>query len=349
MNAKSIGQRMPVVRRAVLLAAAAVASVASLSVQAAIIDSGPVSIVIPNNIDGIYFNVLTGTGGASGGGTPGWDINLYLTGGGLTFFWPATPANSSGGAVAVAAGPYIAQANGATIGPASIFSVASGGGGDAPFVNFRVAGDHTLGVRFFNETTSAINFGYLTIRATAPTGFPATIIRFVYENNGTAITIAPPGPVAVPPTMAFTPATGSTVGFTGSTALGSTATGNIAVALGTPAGSGTGAPATTTLSCTAPTAPFSGFGQTITAVGTGAASGAALTGTCTVAAAAATQTLTCNENRGGTANVRTWTLSCPAGSVQAPAAVPVFDGKALWVMLMLVFGFGLTALVVRRN
>jgi hypothetical protein len=452
MNTKSVGQRMPAVRRAVLFAAAAAAAVASLSVQAAVVDSGAVSIAIPENIDGIYFNVLTGTGGTTGGGTPGWDVNLYLTGAGLTFFWPSTPANSSGGvATAATGGLYIDQAVGATVGAASIYSVASGGGGDAPFANFRTTGDHTLGIRFFNETTSAINFGYLTIRATGPTGFPATIIRFVYENTGTDITVTAGGPVATAPTFAYTPATASTVGFTGSTTLGGTANGSIAVALGTPAGAGTGAAATTTLTCTPPTAPFTGFGQTITAVGSGAISGTALSGACTVGAAAATQTLTCNENRGGTANARTWTLSCPAAAVpvtsvpasgstvslirpvgsaattsnivftnpgatavpltctitgadaaqfsttnpnpsvpaggsatvpvtynsavigtatatltctgaqtftfnlagstiaQGPTSVPALDGKGLLMMLMLVFGFGLSALVVRRS
>jgi hypothetical protein len=218
-------------------------------------------------------------------------------------------------ATAATGGTYTPLAAGTSVAPASIYSVQAGGAGDAPFVNFRVSGDHTLGIRFFNETTSAINYGYITIRATGPTGFPANIIRFVYENNGTAITVAPPGPVDTPPTFAYTPATGTTVGFTGGTTIGSTGNGTITVALGTPAGSGTGAAATTTLTCTAPTAPFTGFAQSITAIGNGAISGTTLSGTCTLGAAAVTQTLTCNENRGGTANARTWTLSCPAGTV----------------------------------
>jgi hypothetical protein len=348
MNTKYFGQRMPVLSRAVLLAAAAAAAVTSLSAQAAIVDSGPVNITIPANIDGVYFNVVTAATGTAGASVAGWDVNLYQTGAGLTFFWPSTPANSSGGVVAGTV--YAPQPVGASIGPTSTFALTSGGGGDPPFANFRVTGDHNLGIRFFNEATGAINFGYVTIRATAPSGFPASIIRYVYENNGTAITVTAPGGAAVAPTLAFNPATGSTVTFTGGTAVGSTRNGSIAVALGTPAGAGTGAPATTTLTCTPPTAPFSGFGQTITAVGNGAVSGTTLSGTCTVAAAAATQTLTCNENRGGTANTRTWTLSCPAAAA-APsvASVPVFHGNGLWLMLLLVFGFGMTALIVRRN
>jgi hypothetical protein len=454
MNIQSCTLRAPMVRRAALLAAVSATALVSLSVQAAVIDSGPVSIPIPANIDGIYFNMLTGTGGPSGTGTPGWDVNLYQTGtpAGLYFFWPSAPANSSGGvASAATGGTYTALAAGASVAPASIFSLASGGGGPASFANFWVTGDQTLGLRFFNETTSAINYGCITIRTTAPAGFPATIVRFVYENNGTAITVAPPGPVTTPPGLAFTPATGSTVGFTGGTTIGSTGNGSITVALGTPVGAGMGTGATTTLNCTPPTAPFTGFGQTITAVGNGAVSGTTLSGTCTLGATASTQILTCNENRGGTANARTWTLSCPAavvpvtsvpasgstvtlsrpigsaaatanivfnnpgtaaspltctitgpgaasfsttnpnptvpaggsvtvpvtynsttvGSASAtltctgaqtftftingttgaatPASIPVFHGKGLWVMLVLMFGFGLATLLVRRN
>lgn len=332
------------VRKAGLWAAAAMACVSAFATQAAVIDSGPVSITIPNNIDGIYFNVRTGTGGSTGAGSPGWDVNLYLTGGGLTFFWPATPTNSSGGvATAATGGTYTPQALGAVIGPASTFSVDSGGAGAAPFANFRVSGDHNLGIRFFNETTNAINYGFVTIRATGPTGFPATIIRYVYEDSGAAITVAA-GSVA--PTFAYTPATGSTVGFTGSTTIGGTASGSIAVALGTPAGSGTGAAATTTLTCTPPTAPFAGFSQTITAVGNGAISGGSLSGTCTVGPAAVTQTLTCNENRGGTANARTWTLSCPAG-IAVVQPVDALSNLSKLLMLLAVLGVGLIA--VRRH
>ncbi len=116
------------------------------------------------------------------------------------------------------------------------------------------------------------------------------------------------------PIFVYNPAAAGTVAFTGGTAIGSTATGTIAVSVLTP-GSGTGAAATTTTTCTAPTAPFAGFAQTVTAEGAGAISGGPLSGTCTLGAAVVTQTLTCSENRGGTLTPVTFTLSCPAGSV----------------------------------
>ncbi len=298
--------------RGVVAAQFAALCVVSSSALAAIVDSGPVSITIPNNIDGIYFNVVTGAGATSGGGAAGWDVNLYATGGGLTFFWPSTPAASSGG-VADATPLYLPQPAGSVVSAGSTFSVASGGGGDAPFANFRVTGSNNLGIRFFNEATSAINYGYITLETTGATGFPATIRRVVYGNAGEAVTVTGGGPVASAPQFTYTPAAGSTVGFTGGAAIGSTGSASISAAVGT-AGSGTGATATTTTTCTPPTAPFAGFGQTITAEGTGAISGGPLSGTCVLGAAAATQTLTCNESRGGTATAVTFTLSCPAGA-----------------------------------
>lgn len=154
---------------------------------------------------------------------------------------------------------------------------------------------------------------------------------------------------ATPPQFAYNPAAGQTVTATGGGTIGSTGTLTITPSVGT-AGVGTGAGATTTLTCTPPTTPFSGFGQTVTAIGTGAISGGPLSGTCTLGASAVTQTLTCNENRGGTANTRTWTLSCPAGTVPPPAVVQSVDALgnlAKLLMLLAVLGVGLIA--VRRH
>lgn len=151
-------------------------------------------------------------------------------------------------------------------------------------------------------------------------------------------------PPATAPVYSYTPAPGSTVAGTGGGPVGSTSTFTITPAIGTP-GTGTGTPATTQLTCTAPTAPFAGFGQTITAIGAGAISGGPLSGTCTRGAAAVTQTLTCTETRGTATVTRTWELSCPAGSVAAPV-----DATNTWSLIALVlalFGFG--AVMVRRR
>jgi subtilisin-like proprotein convertase family protein len=152
----------------------------------------------------------------------------------------------------------------------------------------------------------------------------------------------------VPPQFGYTPAPSSTVTATGGTGIiGSTSNLSIAVSVAT-AGSGTGAPATTTLTCTAPTAPFAGFGQTVTATGSGAISGGPLSGTCTRGATAVTQTLTCSENQGGTPVARTWTLNCPAGT--APVATVPVDATSVWSLIALMLAlFGFAAVAARRQ
>jgi hypothetical protein len=347
MHAERFNIKKHSVTRAALIAITAGLSLGASVAQAAIVDSGAINISVPNNIDGVYLNVVTGATGSTAGAVVGWDINLYNAGNGLTFFWPATPANSQGG-VADATPVYLPQAVGSVISAASTFSAAAGGAGDAPFVNFRVTGSNNLGFRFFNEATSAINYGFMTIESTGPTGFPASIRRIVYGNAGESVTVTPLGGGATPPQFGFTPAPGATVAATGGGTVGSTGALSIAVAVAT-AGSGTGAPATTTTTCTAPTAPFSGFGQTVTAVGTGAITGGPLAGTCTLGTAAATQTLTCSENRGGTPTTRTWTLSCPAGTAPPVASVPV-NATSAWSLIALMLAlFGFAAVAVRRQ
>jgi hypothetical protein len=348
MLAQSFTPKKQSVTRAALIAITAGLSLGASVAHAAIVDSGAINVVVPNNLDGIYLNILTNASGTSGGTTAGWDINLYLTGAGLTFFWPAAPANSHGG-VASAAPVYLPQAVGSVISAASTFSVASGGSGDAPFVNFRVTGSNNLGFRFFNEATSAINYGFMTIESTSPTGFPASIRRIVYGNAGEAVTVTPLGGGATPPQFGFTPAPGATVAATGGTTVGSTGNLSITPSIAT-AGTGTGTPATTTLTCTAPTAPFAGFAQTLTAVGAATAvTGGPLAGTCTLGSAVATQTLTCAENRGGTPTTRTWTLSCPAGSVP-PAPTVAVNATSTWSLIALMLAlFGFAAVAVRRQ
>lgn len=141
-------------------------------------------------------------------------------------------------------------------------------------------------------------------------------------NNNFAMTIRG-APAATPPVFAYTPAAGAAVNFTGGTSIGSIGTGSIAVAIGTP-GVGTGAAATTTTTCTAPTAPFAGFGQSVTAEGAAATTtGGPLSGTCTLGAAQVVQTLTCTEMQGSTPVARTFELTCPAGTAVPLTSTPI--------------------------
>lgn len=147
----------------------------------------------------------------------------------------------------------------------------------------------------------------------------------------------------VAPVFGYSPAPTGTVGFVGGGSVGSMATGTITVSVATP---GTGA-ATTTTTCVAPTAPFSGFGQVVTAVGAGAISGGPLSGDCTLGATLVTQTLVCTEDQGGTLVPQTFELSCPAGTAAPPAVavpVPALSDRSLAALAALALLLGLFTL-----
>lgn len=170
---------------AILLASA---TFTSMSAQAAVVCGPASNVSVPQNIDGVYINLVTGAQGTAGGSTAGWDVNMYLTGGTLFFFWPSSPATSFGGVADGTGTNYAVLTSGAMIDGTSTFLVSSGGGGAGPYVNW-LAGStgNYLGVRFFNEATSAINYGWIQLDTTAPTGFPATIVSYCYENTGVGI------------------------------------------------------------------------------------------------------------------------------------------------------------------
>ncbi|CAN5270517.1 hypothetical protein BH20VER2_BH20VER2_05120 [soil metagenome] len=180
-----------------LCAAALAGTAAAVPTAEATVIVNNTTYVIPMTFAGIYLNFLTGVAGASAGANPGWDFNPYATGGTgpLGFYWAPTPAGSSGG-VSTGAGSsvYADLAIGTVVSSSSPFTNAIGG--TAP--TYRTVGTHILGFRFFNEATSAINFGYLTIQIGGTNGFPATITEYRYENSGGAITVVPePSTVAL--------------------------------------------------------------------------------------------------------------------------------------------------------
>lgn len=44
-----------------------------------------------------------------------------------------------------------------------------------------------VGVAFNNEITDTVNYGWVSLTTTAPTGFPVTVNQYCYENDGTGI------------------------------------------------------------------------------------------------------------------------------------------------------------------
>ena len=171
------------------MCAAALAGTAAMAPDAhAVIINFTTPIAVPNTFAGVYINLLTGANNPVIGSVPGWDFGPWGNSNTLAFFFPAVPTNSFGGVAAASAGPYLDLPLGSVISAASTFSVSTGA---AQTAAFQTTGPHRLGFRFFNEGTSAINYGYLTMQTTGPLGFPATITGWSFENNGSAITVVP--------------------------------------------------------------------------------------------------------------------------------------------------------------
>jgi hypothetical protein len=310
--------------KAALLAGLALASLTS-SAYAAVVCGPAANLSIPANIDGVYLNLVTGATGTAGAGTAGWDLNAYQTGtpASLFLFWPTTPANSFGG---VAAGTVYSVLNaGDPIGPGQTYSVASGGGGAANFVNLTgTTGDKLVGVRFFNEATSAINFGWMRLNTTATSGFPATIVQYCYQNDGSQILAGDTGgPANTAPTLTYSPTTAAGVSFP----AGPAGAANSSIAISSAGAVGTGQSAVTGCSITG--AGAASFGAVTTTPANGvfntATTSGAISLSCTRGASAATASLSCTETAtptvAGSPFTRTWALTCPAAVVTNVAPV----------------------------
>lgn len=174
--------RSSVATKAALVALAA--CVASPAAMAAFVCATP-NIAIPNDISGVYLNLITGATGTSGAAVPGYDVNPYNNNAGLTFFLPADGTGLVGSPTPNPPAGGIANPvpTGTVIGPASTYS----GAGQVSGTNFQTAGTRYVGIRFRNEGTTLINYGWVEIVSGATAGFPATISRHCYENTGATI------------------------------------------------------------------------------------------------------------------------------------------------------------------
>lgn len=172
---------------------AATALLISTAAQASIVTFNT-AIPVPNNFDGVYVNLLTGATG-SPVSPAGWDFNPYNSGTSLSFFWNNSIANTSGGVASTTTGPYLDLAPGAVISPGSVFAQTTSSTATIPF---KIIGEHILGFRFFNESTSSVNYGYLTLSVAGTTGFPSTITGWAFEDSGGAITVPTDDPATTP-------------------------------------------------------------------------------------------------------------------------------------------------------
>jgi hypothetical protein len=115
----------------------------------------------------------------------GWDWNPYTTGGNLAFYWGGTTNPQSGGVVATATTtPFLALAAGTMIDATSTFAQTANA---AATSNFRGVTGAYLGVRFQNEGTGTVNYGWVRLNTPATTGVPAVITAFCFEDSGAGI------------------------------------------------------------------------------------------------------------------------------------------------------------------
>lgn len=166
---------------AAVLAASALMAASHGAMAAVLCNTTPIT--IPNNIDGVYVNFVTGTTGTSSGAVPGFDFDPYSGGADGMNFYFGGGADANNGAVFDGT-IYPVLANGTVIGAASTFGL---GTADTTMTAWRAGATGFLGVRFTNEATSAANFGWVNITTTAGTGFPATINSYCYDNTGADI------------------------------------------------------------------------------------------------------------------------------------------------------------------
>jgi len=152
--------------------------------DAAIVYSGPVNIVIPNNDAGIYMNLVTGATGAAP--VAGWDINPYSASATGFNLWGATTTTWMFTGPAVAEGNYVHLLD-TVVNAASSF----GRPGSSVNVGTQVAlsAGNFFGVQFTNESTSAVNFGWVRI-AFGATASERAITGYAYEDTGAGINIA---------------------------------------------------------------------------------------------------------------------------------------------------------------
>lgn len=161
-------------------------------------------ITIPDNIDGIYMNVVTGATGTSGGAVAGWDINPYSATAGMFNLWGPTTQTwfSAGGVIA---GPYNLPPGTSVSGAAAAFFRPGGGTNLAPELVLDSDMNY-FGFRFTHEGDGGtIHFGWMRLQVGAAAGTRA-IVEYAYEDVAdTAILI--PTTTNATPTITAEPVT----------------------------------------------------------------------------------------------------------------------------------------------
>ena len=190
------------------LAAVATAAVAATS-NAAVVYSGIINFACNADIDGAYINVETGlmsNGPASG--VPGWDVNPYMTGGGMNFF------NSTGGGQMRRAGVTTGTAGnlavGTSIGSTGSFNTTTGNVYGTTAATGLAGGwaysaENIIGFKFVGADTLT-HYGWMRFAmgaASATLGPTRTLVDYGYESTAATSILAGAGAVPAPGAVAL--------------------------------------------------------------------------------------------------------------------------------------------------
>jgi hypothetical protein len=175
---------------ALLRTAAASLALLTLPAAAAIVCDTDAELAIPATTEGFYINLLTGVAAPTEGGAPGFDFNPYAAASTtpadqLRFYWGS--ASTGNGGVVTSGDSYAVLAPGETIGPGQSYSRAAITGDVSAWLAGVVRGH--LGLRFRNEQSGQLNYGWIVLSTSPGLGFPATVHGWCFDDSGAAIVI----------------------------------------------------------------------------------------------------------------------------------------------------------------
>jgi len=144
---------------------------------AAVVCAAP-SLAVPQNIDGVYINLVTGATGTTGTSTVGWDFNPYASSSSTLLSF-----NAATGAGYVASGLLITPLSAGTPIDASSTFLTGIQSSATAMASYRagVTNANYLGFRFTEGGNTY--YGWISLTTTGPNGFPATLNSYCYENT----------------------------------------------------------------------------------------------------------------------------------------------------------------------
>jgi MYXO-CTERM domain-containing protein len=190
------------------LAAVATAAVAATS-NAAVVYSGIINFACNADTDGAYINVETGlmsNGPASG--VPGWDVNPYMSLGGMNFYHTVPAGNAEMRRAGVTTGTAGNLAVGTVVGAAGSFNTSNSGvygttSATGLLGGWTYSAENIIGFKFLGAD-ALTHYGWMRFAMGAATGSTTvgptrTIIDYAYESTaGASITVTPaPGAIAL--------------------------------------------------------------------------------------------------------------------------------------------------------